>query len=67
MMRALMLIGSVIALLIVGMLVINNMGGDMGDGVNDTEAKRVIERAEDTADQVGEKVRDIQKRINSAD
>lgn len=66
-MRALMLIGSVIALLIVGILVINNMGGGMSDGVNDTEAKKVIQRAEDTADQVGEKVKDIQKRVKSAD
>ena len=66
-MRAFMLIGSVIVLLIVSILVIKNMGGDVTDGVTETNAKQVIQRAEDTADQVGEKVKDIQNRIKSVE
>ena len=62
-MRAFMLIGSVIVLLIVSILVIKNMGGDLGGGVSEKGAKQIIERAEDTVDEVEDKVKDIQKKL----
>ena len=66
-MRAFMLIGSVIVLLIVSILVIKNMGGDLIGGVSENDAKQVIERAEDTVDEVEEKVKDIKKHLKVAD
>lgn len=62
-----MLVGAVIVVLLVSILVIKNMGGDMSGGVTETQAKVYIERAEDTAEEVGEKVKDIQKHLNVAD
>lgn len=66
-MRAFMLIGSVIVLLIVSILVIKNMGGDLTGGVSENEAKQIIERAEDTVDEVEDKVKDIQKHLKLND
>ena len=66
-MRAFMLVGSVIVMLIVSILVIKNMGGDLLGGGSETEAKQYIERAEDTVDEVEDKVKDLQKRLKSSD
>ena len=54
-MRGAFLIATVITLLIVGVLVIKNMGADTSGDVTQTEAKKYIERAEDAAQSVTEK------------
>ena len=54
-MRGALMIVTVITLLIVGVLVIKNMGADTTGDVTRTEAKEYIERAEDAAEKVTEK------------
>jgi hypothetical protein len=66
-MRSVTLIGLVVVLLIVGILVVKNMGGGSLDEEAQTEAKKVIRKAEDTSDRVAEKVKRIQDRVNQAD
>ena len=54
-MRGALMIVTVITLLIVGVLVIKNMGADTSGDVTRSEAKKYIERAEDAAEKVTEK------------
>ena len=58
-MRGTLMAGVVIVLLIIGFLVIKNMGGDPSAGAGQTQAKKYIERAADTRDRVGEKVKSL--------
>jgi hypothetical protein len=62
-MRGLLIVGILIVSLIVGYLVIVNLGGDpLGSG-SENRAKAVIERAQDTAGQVDQTVRKLKKRL----
>ena len=54
-MRGALMIVTVITLLVVGVLVIKNMGADTSGDVTRTEAKEYIERAEDAAQKAAEK------------
>ena len=54
-MRGALMIATVITLLIVGLLVIKNMGADTSGDVTRTQAKEYIERAEDAAEKAAEK------------
>ncbi|MBL0714841.1 MAG: hypothetical protein JJV98_14190 [Desulfosarcina sp.] len=66
-MRALMIVGLLIVLLIVGLLTMQNMGVRSNDGQTETQAKDYIERAEDATKVVEEKVRGLQEQLNQSD
>ncbi len=66
-MRGALIIGLAVVLLIIGLLVIKNMGVDNSSGVTETQGKKYIERAESAADNVKERLRDINKRAQEAD
>ena len=56
-----------IYLLIIGILVMKNMGANSTGGVTQTEARKAIERAEDTKNHVKQKVKNIQNRLQNSD
>jgi len=66
-MRGALMIGLVVVLLIIGIMVMKNMGTNTSDGVSETQAGNYIERAEDTAADVGARVEDMRKRMNGSD
>ena len=66
-MRGAFIIGLAVVLLIIGLLVMKNMGVDNSSGVTETQGKKYIERAESAADNVKERLRDINKRAQEAD
>ncbi|UCF93032.1 MAG: hypothetical protein JSW39_02420 [Desulfobacterales bacterium] len=66
-MRGALMLGIVIVLLIIGMLVMKNMGGDTSGDVTRTQAKKYLERAEDAAHQVEERVKDRGERRPGTD
>jgi len=54
-------------LLLVGILVIKNMGADDSHGVSQTQAKKYIERAEDAAGKAAERIKKIGEQIPESD
>jgi len=66
-MRTVLLVGLVIALLVVGILVVKNMGGDSSGEMMESRARQAIERAEDASDLAGEQVRNIQDQLQESD
>ena len=66
-MRGAFIISIVVVLLIIGILVIKNMGGDNSSNVRDTQSKAYMEKAKNTADEISEKYKDTQKRVSVAD
>ena len=66
-MKNFLLLGTLIVLLIVGVLVIKNMGGDTADGKTQTKAKMAVERAHNTADKVNVKVEDIGNKLKNVE
>jgi hypothetical protein len=63
-MRGAFLVLTLIALLIVGLLVIKNMESDVSD--NEVQQVESIQKAKDTARQVNDQTKDIQKRAREA-
>jgi len=57
-MRGAFMVGLLIVALIIGLLVMKNMGTDDSSGVTQTQAKKYIEKAESAAG-------DINKRLNN--
>ena len=66
-MRGAFIIGLLIVSLIVGLLVIKNMGADNSSGVTETQAKKYIEKAQSAADDVNKRLHDISKQAKAAD
>ncbi len=66
-MRGAFIIGLAVVLLIIGLLVMKNMGVDNSGGVTKTQSKEYMERAESAADNVKERIQDINKRVQEAD
>jgi hypothetical protein len=66
-MRAIMIVGLLIVVLIVGILAMQNMGVRSTDGQTETKARDYIERAEDAAEAVEDKVRGLTEKLNPAD
>ena len=64
-MRGAFIIGLLIVSLIVGLLVMKNMGADNSSG--QTQAKQYVEKAESAADDVNKRMNDISKRAKGAD
>ena len=66
-MRALMMAGLLVALLVIGVLVMQNMGAGPVEGQPETEARDYIERAEDAGDAVNQKMQALEDRLNRID
>ena len=66
-MRGAFIIGLLIVSLIVGVLVMKNMGADNSSGVTETQTKKYIEKAESAADDVNKKLNNFNKRAKEAD
>ena len=66
-MRALMMAGLLVVLLVIGVLVMQNMGAGTVEGQPETEARDYIERAEDAGDAVNEKMQALEDRLNRID
>ena len=65
-MRALMMAGLVVVLLIIGILVMQNMDVRSVDGETETQARDYIERTEDARDAVEEKIQALEERLKQA-
>lgn len=66
-MRAIMIVGLLIVVLIVGILTMQNMGVRSTDGQTETQARDYIERAEEATEAVEEKVRGLTEKLNQVD
>jgi len=66
-MRGALVIGLVVVLLIIGFLVMKNMGVDNPSGVTETQTGKYIERAESTADNATERIKDIGERVHGSE
>ena len=60
-MRGALTIALVIAMLVVGILVVKNMGVDFSDDKYEVEKTKIIQRAKDTAEEVEEKIESIKQ------
>ena len=66
-MRALMMAGLLVVLLVIGMLAMQNMGARTVEGQTETQARDYIERAEDAGEAVEAKVKALEDRLNRSD
>jgi hypothetical protein len=66
-MRGAFIIGLLIVSLIVGLLVMKNMAADNSSGVTETQAKKYLQKAQSTADDVNKRLHDISKQAKAAD
>jgi Na+-transporting methylmalonyl-CoA/oxaloacetate decarboxylase gamma subunit len=65
-MRGALLIGLTIVLLIIGILVMKNMGVDNSAGTTMTQAVKHTKRAESAADKANERIKDLSKKVSGA-
>ena len=65
-MRGAIIIGLLIVSLIVGVLVIKNMGSDSSSGITESKAKSYINKAENTASDVNKKLDGYRKQAEGA-
>lgn len=65
-MRGTFIVGLLIVALIVGLLVIKNMGTENSQGVTKTQTKAYIQRAENTADDASKQLNDLSKQAKEA-
>jgi hypothetical protein len=66
-MRGAFIIGLLIVSLIVGLLVMRNMGADNSSGVTEIQTKKYIEKAETAADDANKRLKDLSKQAKGAD
>ena len=66
-MRGVFIIGLVVVLLVIGILVMKNMGVDSSNGVTETQAENYTERARDAADEATERIKDHSERANKSE
>ncbi len=66
-MRGALIIVMVISLLIVGILVMKNMGADRTTGVIETQAKQYTESAKSFADEANERTKALREQMNRAE
>ena len=60
-MRGVLLIGLAIVLLIIGVLVMKDMGADSTSGIQETQAEAYMEKAKVAAEDVDKRFKDIKK------
>jgi len=66
-MRGAMLIGLVVVLLIIGILVMKNMGADKTGAAQKTQTKAYIDKAKSVEDDANKRLKDIQKQAQAVD
>ena len=66
-MRGVFIIGLVVVLLVIGILVMKNMGVDSSSGVTETQAENYTERARDAADEATERIKDLSEQANKSE
>jgi hypothetical protein len=66
-MRGAMLIGLAVVSLIIGILVIKNMGADKPGGAQKSQAKSHIEKAKTAADDLDKRFKDLKKKTQAID
>lgn len=66
-MRGIMIAGLAVVLLIVGILVIKNMGAGDSNGAADMRTEKVIERAEDAAEKATEKIKNLSGQVSESE
>jgi Cu/Ag efflux pump CusA len=65
-MRGALIIIMAVSLLIVGILVMKNMGVDRSPAVTETQAKQYKESAKSLADEANQKTKDLREQMNRA-
>ena len=65
-MRGALLIGLTIVLLIIGILVMKNMGVDNSTGTTERQALTHAKRAESAVDKANERIKDLTNRVSGA-
>ena len=66
-MRGIFIVGLLIVSLIVGFLVIKNMGADKSGSVTKTQTKQYMQKAEGAADSLNKSLNDLSKQAKEAD
>jgi len=66
-MRGAMLIGLVVVLLIIGILVMKNMGADKTGAAQKSQTKAYIDKAKSVEDDANKRLKDIQKQAQAVD
>ena len=65
-MRGALIIVMAVSLLVVGILVMKNMGVDRSTGVVETQTKQYTESAKSIADEADERTEDLREQMNRA-
>ncbi len=66
-MRGVLIIVMVFSLLIIGILVMKNMGVDSSTGVVETQTKQYTERAKSIADEANERTKELREQMSRAE
>ncbi|MCK4985168.1 MAG: hypothetical protein KAS40_06595 [Desulfobacterales bacterium] len=66
-MRGVLIIGMVVSLLIIGILVMKNMGVDSSTGVIETQTKQYTETAKSIADEANERTKELREQMSRAE
>jgi len=66
-MRGALIIVMVFSLLIIGILVMKNMGVDSSTGVIETQTKQYTERAKSIADEANERTKELREQMSRAE
>jgi Na+-transporting methylmalonyl-CoA/oxaloacetate decarboxylase gamma subunit len=66
-MRGVLIIGMVVSLLIIGILVMKNMGVDRSTGVIETQTKQYTETAKSIADEANERTKELREQMSRAE
>ena len=66
-MRGTLLIGLAVVLLVIGILAIKNMGADKPGGVQESQAKEYMNKANNAADDVDKRLNGIKKQTHAVD
>jgi Na+-transporting methylmalonyl-CoA/oxaloacetate decarboxylase gamma subunit len=66
-MRGTMLIGLAVVLLIIGILVVKNMGADKPGAVQESQTKEYMEKAKTAAADAAKRLKDIKKQMSAVD
>jgi Na+-transporting methylmalonyl-CoA/oxaloacetate decarboxylase gamma subunit len=66
-MRGVLIILMVFSLLIIGILVMKNMGVDSSTGVVETQTKQYTERAKSIADEANERTKELREQMSRAE
>jgi hypothetical protein len=65
-MRGMFIVGLLIVALIVGLLVMKNMGADNAGGVTKTQAQKYINKAESATHDVNKRLNDLSRQVKDA-